>query len=388
MSLLKRRHLTPDHEAFRDSVRRWAMAELTPHVEAWRSAGAVSRDAYLSAGAQGYLLMWAPEDYGGLGLTDQRYDQVLQEEVIRHSDPGFYQNLHSQVVGPYLGNLGSEELKARLMPRAISGECILAVAMTEPNAGSDLANLKTRAVDCGDHWEISGQKTYISNGILADAVVVAARTDIGGRRTLGLFMVERGMEGLSRGQKLRKLGLDAQDTAELFFDRVKVPKSHVLGDPAEGFVNLARHLANERLHVAIGSLAHAQTAFDLTMDYITSRQAFGQPIGSFQESRFVMARLRVDLDVAQAFVDACVMAHNDRRLSAEVAAEAKLQASELEQRVISACLQLHGGAGYMEEYRISRMFRDARIAPIYGGTSEIMKEIISRGMGLDARRLT
>lgn len=388
MSLLKRRHLTPDHEAFRDSVRRWAMAELTPHVEAWRSAGAVSRDAYLSAGAQGYLLMWAPEDYGGLGLTDQRYDQVLQEEVIRHSDPGFYQNLHSQVVGPYLGNLGSEELKTRLMPRAISGECILAVAMTEPNAGSDLANLKTRAVDCGDHWEISGQKTYISNGILADAVVVAARTDIGGRRTLGLFMVERGMEGFSRGQKLRKLGLDAQDTAELFFDRVKVPKSHVLGDPAEGLVNLARHLANERLHVAIGSLTHAQTAFDLTMDYITSRQAFGQPIGSFQESRFVMARLRVDLDVAQAFVDACVMAHNDRRLSAEVAAEAKLQASELEQRVISACLQLHGGAGYMEEYRISRMFRDARIAPIYGGTSEIMKEIISRGMGLDARRLT
>lgn len=387
MSLLKRRHLTPDHEAFRDTVRRWAMAELTPHVDAWRDAGAVSREAYLSAGAQGYLLMWAPEDYGGLGLTDQRYDQVLQEEVIRHSDPGFYQNLHSQVVGPYLGNLGSEALKARLMPRAISGDCILAVAMTEPNAGSDLANLRTRAVDCGDHWEISGQKTYISNGILADAVVVAARTDIGGRRTLGLFMVERGMEGFSRGQKLRKLGLDAQDTAELFFDRVKVPKTHVLGDSAQGFVNLAKHLANERLHVAIGSLAHAQTAFDLTMDYITTRQAFGQTIGSFQESRFVMARLRVDLDVAQSFIDACVMAHNDRNLSAEVAAEAKLQASELEQRVISACLQLHGGAGYMEEYRISRMFRDARIAPIYGGTSEIMKEIISRGLGLDARKL-
>ena len=388
MSLLKRRHLTPDHEIFRDSVRRWALTELTPHVEAWRAAGQVSREAYLSAGAQGYLLMWAPEDLGGLGLTDQRYDQILQEEVIRHGDPGFYQNLHSQVVGPYLGNLATPELKARLLPQAISGACILAVAMTEPNAGSDLANIRTRAVDRGDHWELSGQKTYISNGILADAVVVAARTDLGGRRSLGLFLAERGMEGFTRGAKLRKLGLDAQDTAELFFDKVRIPKENLLGDPAQGFVNLAKHLANERLHVAIGSLAHAQTAFDLTMEYITGRQAFGQSLGTFQESRFIMAGLRVRLDVAQSFVDACVMAHNDRLLTAEVAAEAKLLASELEQEVITACLQLHGGAGFMEEYRISRMFRDARIAPIYGGTSEIMKEIISRGLGLDARRLS
>lgn len=387
MSLLTRRHFEAEHHLFRDTVRKWAQVELTPHVEAWRAAGAVSREAYRSAGAQGYLLMWAPEAFGGLGLSDQRYDQVLQEEVIRLGDPGFYQNLHSQVVGPYIGNLGTEALKARLLPKAISGECILAVAMTEPDAGSDLAAMKTRAVDCGTHWEISGSKTFISNGLLADAVVVAARTDLGGKPTLGLFVIERGMEGFTRGRRLHKLGLDAQDTAELFFDRVKVPKENVLGDPARGFANLAKHLANERLQVAIGSIAHAQAAFDLTMDYITTRRAFGQTIGSFQESRFIMAGLRVDLDVTQAFVDACLMAHNDQDLSAEMAAGVKLEASELEQKVISACLQLHGGAGYMEEYRISRMFRDARIAPIYGGTSEIMKEIISRGIGLDARKL-
>lgn len=387
MSLIKRTIFDADHELFRDSVRKWVQAELAPHIDSWREAGMVSRDAFLSAGAQGYLLMWAPEDYGGLALTDHRYDQILQEEVVRYSDPGFYQNLHSQIVAPYLGNLGTHELKARLLPKAISGDCILAVAMTEPGAGSDLAGMKTRAVDKGDHWELSGQKTYISNGILADAVVVAASTDPNRPRCLGLFLVERGMEGFTRGRKLKKLGLDAQDTAELFFDKVKVPKANVLGDPGQGFVNLARHLANERLHVAIGSLAQAQTAYDLTLDYIQERQAFGRPVGRFQESRFVMADLRVQIDIVQSFLDDCVMAHNDGRLSAETAAEVKLLATEIENKAIDACLQLHGGAGYMDEYRISRMYRDARVTRIFGGSSEIMKEIIGRGLGFDERKL-
>ncbi len=387
MTLIPRTIFDADHEMFRDSVAKWARAELAPHVEDWRRNGMVSREAYLSAGSQGYLLMWAGEEFGGMGLTDHRYDQILQEEVIRHSDPGFYQNLHSQIVGPYLGNLGTPELKARLMPKAISGECILAVAMTEPGTGSDLAGIRTRAVDRGDHWELSGQKTYISNGIQADAVVVAAKTDPDKRHTMGLFMVERGMEGFERGRKLEKLGLDAQDTAELFFDKVKVAKENVLGDPARGFANLATHLANERLHVAIGSIAHAQTAFDLTLDYVQERKAFGQPVGRFQENRFIMARLRVRLDVVQCFVDDCVMAHNAGRLSAETAAEAKLLASEAEGEVIDACLQLHGGAGFMEEFRISRMYRDARVSRIFAGSSEIMKEIIGRGLGFDARKL-
>lgn len=387
MSLIPRTIFDSDHELFRDSVRKWAQTELTPHVDGWRRDGMVAREAYLSAGRQGYLLMWAEEEFGGLGLTDHRYDQILQEEVIRHSDPGFYQNLHSQVVGPYIGSLGTPDLKARLLPRAISGDCILAVAMTEPGAGSDLAGMAARAVDRGDHWELSGQKTYISNGIQADAVVVAARTDPDKRHAMGLFVVERGMEGFVRGRKLQKLGLDAQDTAELFFDKVRVPKDNVLGDPMRGFANLSNHLANERLHVAIGSIAHAQVAFDLTHDFVRERTAFGQPVGSFQESRFRMADMRVRLDVVQCFIDDCVMAHNDGRLSAETAAEAKLLASETEGEVIDACLQLHGGAGYMEEFRISRMYRDARVARIFAGSSEIMKEIIGRGLGFDARKL-
>lgn len=387
MTRIPRINFDTEHEMFRDSVAKWAKAELTPHVDRWRETGMVDREAYLSAGRQGFLVMWADEAFGGLGLTDHRFDQILQEEVIRHSDPGFYQNLHSQIVAPYIGNLGSQALKARLLPGAISGECILALAMTEPGAGSDLANIRTRAIDRGDHWELSGQKTYISNGILADAVIVAAKTEGDSRHAMGLFVVERGMDGFERGRKLDKLGLDAQDTAELYFDAVKVPKDNVLGDPTRGFGYMATHLANERLHVAIGSIAHAQAAHDVTMEYVLDRKAFGQAVGSFQESRFILARLRVKLDVAQTFIDDSVMAHNEGRLSAETAAEAKLLASELENEVIGACLQLHGGAGYMEEFRISRMYRDARVSTIFAGSSEIMKEIIGRGLGFDARKL-
>jgi alkylation response protein AidB-like acyl-CoA dehydrogenase len=377
----------PEHELFRDQVRRFFQREIAPHAERWRSQGVVDRDAYTKAGTQGYLLMWAEEAYGGAGIEDFRYEQIVYEENIRHGEIGFYINLHSGLVAPYLGKLGTEEQKKRFLPGCISGETILAVAMTEPNCGSDLAGIKTRAEERGDHWVLNGSKTYISNGQLADIVIVAARTVPDQRHGIGLFIIERGMEGFERGKRLAKLGLSAQDTSELFFNNVVVPKSNVLGDPERGFSYLTRFLAGERLIAAIGSLAAAQTAFDLTLDFVKQRRAFGKPIGAFQNSRFVLADLRTQLDSAQTFVDQCVLLYIGGRLTAEISAETKLLASELEFRVMDACVQLHGGAGYMEEYRICRMFADARVTRIFAGTSEIMKEIIGRDLGLDERKL-
>lgn len=274
------------------------------------------------------------------------------------------------------------------MPGIVSGEKILAVAMTEPSTGSDLAGMRTNAVDKGEHWLLNGAKTYISNGILGDLVVVAARTDPDSKYSQGLFVVERGMDGFERGRKLAKMGLKAQDTAELFFNDVKVPKANVLGDPTQGFKYLARFLAQERLVAAIGFMATAQTAFDITLDYVKERKAFGKPIGAFQNTRFKMASMRAELDALQTYVDQCVMLLNAGELTPEDSSSAKLLASELEGRVMDECVQLHGGAGYMEEYRISRMYTDARISRIFAGTSEIMREIIGRGLGLDERKLS
>ena len=305
---------------------------------------------------------------------------IIIEENMRHGDIGFYINLHNDLVAPYIAKLGNDEQKDRWMPGIVSGEKILAVAMTEPSTGSDLAGMKSRAVDMGDHWVLNGSKTYISNGILADVVVVAARTDPNSKHGIGLFLVERGMEGFERGRKLKKMGLKAQDTAELFFNDVKVPKTNVLGDPSEGFKYLARFLAQERLVAAIIFQATAQTAFDITLDYVKERKAFGQPIGTFQNSRFKMAEMKAELDAMQCYIDQSVLLLNAGELTAEDAAAAKLLTSELEARVVDACVQLHGGAGYMEEYRICRMYQDARISRIFGGTSEIMKEIIGRSL--------
>lgn len=380
--MLPRTIFDPEHEMFRDAARRFFQQEIGPKAEAWREAGCVDREAYRKAGEQGYLCMWAPEAYGGLGVTDYRFDQILFEENVHYGEIGFYLHLHSRVVGPYINRFADEALKARLLPRCTSGDVILAIAMTEPEAGSDLAGIKTRAEDRGDHWLLNGTKTYISNGLLADAVVVAARTDPASRHGIGLFVVERDMAGFERGRKLRKMGLEAQDTSEIFLDDIQVPKENVLGEPAKGFAYMMQCLAEERLTTSIVSLASAQVAFDLTKEFIQDRYAFGRPIGSFQNSRFKMAEMRVHLDQAQAFVDQCVMLHNSDRLSSELAAEAKLLTTELEGRVIDDCLQLFGGAGYMEEYRICRMYRDARITRIFAGTSEIMKEIIGRKLGL------
>jgi acyl-CoA dehydrogenase len=377
----------PEHEIFRASARRFFEREIGPHSERWRAAGCVDRQAYLKAGAQGYLLMWADAAYGGAGLDDFRYDQILIEENIRFGDGGFFFPLHSRLVGPYIGRIGNDEQRARWLPKAISGEMILAVAMTEPQTGSDLAGIRTRAEDQGDHWLLNGAKTFISNGLLADCVVVAARTASDNARSLGLFVVERGMAGFERGRKLKKMGLPSQDTTELFFNDVKVPKANVLGDPAQGFRYLTRHLAEERLVGMCGYLAGTQLAFDITLDYIKQRQAFGRPIGTFQNSRFMMAQMRAEIDVLQTFVDQCVLLHNAGKLTVETAAKGKLLGSELECRMVDLGVQLHGGAGYMEEYRICRMYTDARISRIYAGTSEIMKEIIGRGLGLDERKL-
>ncbi|MGY2488448.1 acyl-CoA dehydrogenase family protein [Cupriavidus sp. CP313] len=383
---MRRTHFEPDHLAFRDAVSRFFQGEIGPHAERWRKQGFVDREAFLKAGAQGYLLMWAPEAYGGLGLTDLRFEQVLYEENIRHGETGFYINLHSRVVAPYLGRFGTDAQKARFLPPAIRGEKILAIAMTEPAAGSDLAGMGATARDMGDYWLLNGAKTFISNGTQAELIIVAARTVPDSRHGIGLFVVEDGMPGFQRGSSLRKIGLHAQDTAELFFDDVRIPKSNVLGDPARGFHYMSELLAEERLQVAIGSIAHAQVAFDITLEYVKERMAFGRPIGSFQHVRFEMAGMRAQIDAVQALVDHCVMEANAGELTAVLASEVKLLATDVENKVIDACVQLHGGAGYMEEYRIARMFTDARVSRIFAGANEIMKEIIGRNLGLDDRK--
>jgi len=384
---VKRLIFDEDHEMFRDQVRRFMQTEVAPYVEQWREDGCCDPEVFKKAGEQGLLCMWADEKYGGLGIEDFRFEQVVIEETIRHGDIGLFMSLHSRLVGPYIGHLGTEELKARLLPKCISGETILAVAMTEANAGSDISGIKSKAVRDGDDWILNGSKTFISNGINGGAIVVAARTVPGKSHGIGLFVVESDMQGFSRGRNLKKMGLKTQDTAELFFENVRIPAENVLGDPERGFYQLMHHLAEERLISACQEVVHAQVAFDLTMEYILERKAFGKPIGAFQNSRFIMAEMRTSLDILQTFIDQCVLLHNKGELTAELAAEAKLFASELESKVMDNCVQLHGGAGYMSEYRISHMFTDASVSRIYAGSSEIMKEIIARSIGLDERKL-
>jgi acyl-CoA dehydrogenase len=383
---MNRKIFDDEHEMFRDSVRNFMQNEIQPHSDKWHEQGIVDRDAFRKAGEQGLLLMWADEKYGGAGVSDFRYEQVLIEENARYGDAGFFMTLHNRLVGPYIGELGTEEQKARWLPKCVSGEHILAVGITEPGAGSDVASLRTKAEDKGDHYLLNGSKTYISNGILADLVVVVARTDQNNRHGMSLFVVERGMEGFERGRNLKKMGLKSQDTAELFFNNVKVPKENLLGDLNRGFYHLMHFLAEERLLGAVGYVATSAAAFDITMDYIKERKAFGQTIADFQNTRFQMASMRTEIDVAQAFVDQCVIAHNDGTLSADDAAKAKLFTSEMEGRIVDTCVQLHGGAGYMDEYPICRMYLNARVSRIYAGSSEVMREIIARSIGLDPRK--
>lgn len=374
-----------EHDMFRASVARFIAAEIAPHAERWRREGIVDRDAYLKAGAAGLLCLWADTAHGGAGIEDLRFDQIVIEENVRGGETGFYLHLHSNLVAPYIAKLGVPALRDRLMPKVIAGQTILAIAMTEAGGGSDLRANRTRAVRDGEGWRLNGAKTYISNGILADAMVVAARTgeDRGGQ--IGLFVVERGMAGFERGRKLGKMGLAAQDTAEIFLSDVEVPAENLLGDPALGLSVLIGFLATERLIAAIASMAAAQTALALTMDFVKTRIAFGRPVGLFQHNRFRLAALKARIDAAQVFVDRLVLLANAGQLSGEDAAAAKLIASELEGEMTDIGVQLHGGAGYMDEFRISRMYTDARISRIFAGSNEIMLEIIARSMGLDER---
>ena len=383
---MERAIFNDDHEMFRDSVRNFMINEVKPNSDRWNEQGIVDREVFLKAGEQGLLLMWADEKYGGAGVSDFRYEQILIEELSKHGDVGFFCWLHSRLVAPYIGELGTEEQKQRWLPKCVSGESILAIAMTEPSAGSDVAGIRSRAEDKGDHFLLNGSKTFVSNGILADLVVVAARTNPDSTHGLSLFVVERGMEGFERGKNLKKMGLKSQDTAELFFHNVKVPKENLLGELHRGFYHLMHGLAEERLLGAVGYLACCEAAFDVTMDYIHERKAFGRPIAAFQNTRFLMANARTEMDVAHSYVDQCVTQHNAGMLSPDNAAKAKLFTSELEFRVTDTCLQLHGGNGYMDEYPISRMYTNARISRIYAGSSEIMREIIARSIGLDSRK--
>lgn len=383
---MNRRIFDEEHEMFRDSVRSFMKNEIQPNSDRWHEQGIVDREAFAKAGEMGLLLMWADEKYGGAGVDDFRYEQILIEENQWYGDAGFFMTLHNRLVAPYIGALGTDEQKERWLPKCISGEYILAIAMSEPGAGSDVAGMRTRAEDEGDHYLLNGSKTYISNGINADLVIVAAKTDPDSSHGLSLFVVESDMEGFERGRNLNKMGLKSQDTAELFFNNVKVPKENLLGEFNRGFYHLMHFLAEERLLGAVQYLAAADAAFAVTKDYVSERKAFGQRVADFQNTRFKLADMRTEIDVAQAFVDQCVIEHNEGRLTADTAAKAKLFCSELEGRVMDECVQLHGGAGYMDEYPICRMYLNARVSRIYAGSSEIMREIIARSFGLDPRQ--
>lgn len=377
---MKRASFETEHEMFRDNYRAFLQKEVMPQKAQWRKDGIVPREMFQKMGDLGFLLPWADEEYGGLGIWDFRYQQIMIEEDNRFGEVGFYHTLHSRLVAPYIKHFGSEDQQARYLPKCISGEMILAIAMTEPDAGSDLAGMKTRAVEYQDHWILNGAKTYISNGVNADVVLVAAKTNPENPRQIGLFLVERDMQGFERGRQLEKMGLHAQDTAELFFNDVRVPKANLLGDATQGLTYLKTSLVEERLISAVGSLANAFAGFDLTRDYVLERKAFGKKVADFQNTRFVLADLAADLEVAQVYVDHCVTLHNAGELSVPSAAKAKLFTSELESRVMDAGVQLHGGAGYMQEYEICQRFQDARVSRIFAGSSEIMKEIIARSI--------
>ncbi|EAQ99420.1 acyl-CoA dehydrogenase family protein [Congregibacter litoralis] len=373
------RAFTEEQVMFRDAYRKFLSTEIVPHMEAWREAGIVDREAFRKAGERGFLMVWPDEKYGGMGDPDFRFEQVIIEETAYARVGDWYSTLHSRLVGPYFTRFGNEEQCQRFMPKCASGELILAIAMTEPDAGSDLAGMRSTAVEHDDHWVLNGSKTYISNGINADVVIVAAKTDPENNpHAMTLFIVERGMEGFERGRNLEKMGMKAQDTAELFFNDVLVPKANVLGEPHKGFIYLMEGLAEERLIGACGYLAAAQLSWDLTCEYVKERKAFGKPLAAFQNTQFKLAELRTDLDIAQNYVDQCVAAFNDGALTAVDAAKAKLVTSELQVKVADIGVQLHGGAGYMDEYPISRQFTDAKIATIYAGSSEVMKIIVSR----------
>jgi len=386
-SLQRRALYEDDHEDFRESFRRFLANEIVPHFEQWEHDGIVPREAFAAAGANGFLGMQVPEEYGGAGITgDFRFNAIVNEECCAASVGGFGVGvtLHNDVCLPYFLEYASEEQKQRWLPGICSGELITAVAMTEPGTGSDLAGIRTKAIRQDDgSYLMNGAKTFITNGINADLIITAVKTEPKERhRGLSIVIVERDTEGFERGRNLDKVGNHSQDTAELFFNDARVPGENLLGNEGDGFKYLVSNLAQERLSIAITGVGVAEAAVRATVEYVQERQAFGRSIASNQVVRHMLAGCRAEIDCAQAFVDQCTLELGTHSLSPERAASAKLICTELQGRVTDTCVQLFGGYGYMTEYAVGRMYADARVTRIYGGTSEIMKEIIGKGMGL------
>ncbi|UDY36161.1 acyl-CoA dehydrogenase family protein [Dermatobacter hominis] len=381
---MERSNFTDEHDMFRDAFRTFLEREMVPNREKWTEAEIVDRSVFAKAGESGFLAMPVPEQYGGAGVKDFRYSQVIVEELCRADlyPHGLGMTLHNDVCLPYFLDYCNDEQKERWLPGIASGELITAVAMTEPGIGSDLASMTTSAIRDGDTYVLNGSKTFITNGINADLVIVACKTDPSQKhKGMSIVIVERGMEGFERGRNLDKVGMHAQDTAELFFTDVRVPVANRLGEEGQGFTLLVKNLPQERLSIAVAAVAHARAMLTWTIDYARERTAFGQPIGTFQNSRFKLAEMETEVQIAETFVDRCVDLLNEGKLTAEEAAMAKWWTTELQKRVADTGMQLHGGYGYMNEYPIARAWTDARITSIYGGTTEIMKEIIGRSMG-------
>ena len=374
-----------EHNIFRASFRKFAEQEITPNNEQWEKDGLVPKELWRKAGDMGFLCMQVPEEYGGLGIRDFRYNAIVGEELVRAGTSGVAFTLQNDITVDYIVHYGSEEQKQKYLPKFVSGEIISAIAMTEPGTGSDLQAIKTRAVSNGATYTLNGQKTFITNGVLYDLVIVVARTDKNGElghQGISLLLVERGTKGYETGRKLEKIGMHAQDTAELFFTDVIIPKENLLGDQeGMGFIQLMQRLPQERLSIAVTAVAVCEAALELTIAYCHERKAFGKEIGKFQNSRFKLAEMKTETVIARTFLDACIAEHLDEELTVERAAMAKWWTTELQNKVVDQCLQLHGGYGYMLEYPIAKMYVDSRVQTIYGGTTEVMKEIIGRAMG-------
>jgi len=370
------------HDDFRATAREFFERHCVPNVEKWEKQGRVDREAWLAAGEAGLIGWEFDEKYGGLGVKDFRFNQIISEEMFMTGSVGIGLGVQNDILMPYLHTLTTEEQKERWLPKFISGEYIGSIAMSEPAAGSDLAGIKTTARDAGDHWVVNGQKTFISNGLLSKLVLTAVKTDpSAGHRGISLLMIEDGMEGFTRGRKLDKIGQYSADTAELFFEDVKVPKENLVGELNRGFYHLMQNLPFERVGVACYALPAARRALELTKQYCLERTAFGQPIGKFQVNRHFIAEMQTKLDAAQTYLDQCVLAVNEGSLSPADAAGLKWWTSEVQWEIIDRCLQLHGGYGYINEYEVARLWRDSRVQRLYAGTTEIMKDLMGRAMG-------
>ena len=379
----KRELFDDEHEAFREAVGTFLDKEVVPHHEQWEADGIVSREVWRKAGEQGLLGLQLDEEYGGGGTSDYRFNAIIVEEMAKRGVYGCAFPLFNDMIVPYLVASANDEQKARWFPRLAGGELIAAIAITEPGAGSDLQGIQTSARLDGDHYVLNGQKTFISNGILADLVLVVARTDPdAGHQGISLLVVERGMEGFERGRNLDKIGQHAQDTAELFFDDVRVPRENLLGEEGSGFLQLMTNLSQERLSMAVSAATACERVLDLTLSYAKERTAFGRPIGKFQHNRFVIAEMATEARIARVFVDDCIAKHVRGELDAATASMAKWWTTEIQKKVVDQGVQMHGGYGYMSEYPIARAYLNSRVQTIYGGTTEIQKEIIGRSLGL------